>query len=61
MFVKGASGKGFAAIPVDRRQGVADLLEGVEGCLQVIIVLNQDWDSALNRFTHCLAPFPILT
>jgi hydrogenase 3 maturation protease len=61
MFLKGASGKGFAAIPADGRQSVADLLKGVQGCLKVIVVLNQDWDSALNCFVHCLTPPLILT
>jgi len=61
MFLKGASGKGFAAIPADGRQSVADLLKGVQGCLKVLVMFNQDWDSALNRFGHCLAPPLILT
>jgi hypothetical protein len=37
------------------------LLKGVQGCLKVIVVLNQDWDSALDCFVHCLAPPLILT
>jgi hypothetical protein len=37
------------------------LLESVQGCLKVIVVLNQDWDSALNCFVHCLTPPLILT
>jgi hypothetical protein len=61
MFLKGAGGKEFASIPADRRQSVADLLESVQGCLKVIVVLNQDWDSAPGCLIHCLAPPLILT
>jgi hypothetical protein len=61
MFLKGASGKGFTSIPADGRQRVADLLKGVQGCPKVLVVLNQDWDSALGCFAHCLVPLSIIT
>jgi hypothetical protein len=61
MFLKGASRKGFASIPADGRQSVAGLLEGVQGCLKVLVMFNQDWDSALDCLGHCLTPPFILT
>jgi hypothetical protein len=56
VLVKGASGKGLTAIPADGRQSITDLLEGMQGCLKVMVMFNQDWDSALNCFVHCLTP-----
>jgi len=53
--LKGAGGKGLATIPADRRQSVTDLLEGAQCRLKVMVLLNQDWDSALNRFGHYFA------
>jgi hypothetical protein len=42
MLMKGTSGKRFTAIPANGRQGVADLLEGVQSCFKVMVMFNQD-------------------